>query len=67
VLREDRRARNCLAEPAGPDQRDVVLTLRAKDLADLSEQGVDVVADAALAELSEGGKVTPDLVALMFV
>jgi hypothetical protein len=61
VLGEDRRARNRLAEPAGPDQRDVVLTLRAEDLADLAEQGVDVVADAALAELAEGGKVTPDL------
>src|SRR6185437_9119630 len=60
-LREDRRARNGLAEPAGPAQRDVVLPLRAEDLADLAEQRVDVVADPTLAELAECRQITPDL------
>ena len=61
VLREDRRAGDRLAEPAGADERDVVLPLRPQDLADLAEQRVDVVADAALAELAEGGQVAADL------
>src|SRR5512132_483945 len=47
VLREDRRARDRLAEPAGADERDVVLPLRPQDLPDLPQQRVDVVADAA--------------------
>jgi hypothetical protein len=34
-----------------------VLTLSAEDLADLAEERVDVVADAALAELAEGREV----------
>ena len=38
-----------------------MLALRAQDLADLAEQRVDVVADAALAELAEAGEVAPDL------
>jgi len=41
VLGEDRRARDCLAEPAGADQRDVVLPLRPQDLADLAEQRLE--------------------------
>jgi len=61
VLGEDRRARDRLAEPAGTDQRDVVLPLRPQDLADLAEQRVDVVTDTALAELAEGGQVAADL------
>ena len=61
VLGEDRRARDRLAEAAGADQRDVVLALRAQDLADLAEQRVDVVADPALAELAESREVAPDL------
>ena len=61
VLREDRRARDRLAEPARADERDVVLPLRAQDLADLAEQRVDVVADAALAELAERRQIAPDL------
>ena len=44
-----------------PDERDVVLALRAQDLADLAEQAVDRVADAALAELAEVREVAPDL------
>ena len=61
VLDEDRRARDRLAEPAGADERDVVLPLRAEDLADLAEQAVDRVADAALAELAEVREVAADL------
>ncbi len=61
VLGEDRRAGDRLAEPARADERDVVLPLRAQDLADLAEQRVDVVADAALAELAEGREVAADL------
>jgi hypothetical protein len=38
-----------------------VLALRPEDLADLREQRVDVVADAALAELAESRQVAPDL------
>src|SRR5262245_10667021 len=48
VLGEDRRADDCLAEAAGPDERDVVLALGPQDLADLGEQAVDRVADAPL-------------------
>ena len=61
VLGEDRAAGDRLAEPAGADERDVVLALRAQDLADLAEQRVDVVADAALAELAEAREVAADL------
>src|SRR5262249_47803784 len=61
VLGEDRRARNRLAEPPGADERDVVLPLRAEDLADLGQQRVDRVADAALAELAERREITPNL------
>src|SRR5205814_8818100 len=56
-----RRAADRLAGPPRPDEGDVVLALRAQDLADLAEQGVDVVADAPLAELPERGQVAPDL------
>ena len=49
------------AETARPEKRDVVLPLRPQDLADLRAQRVDVVADAAFAELSEAGEVAPDL------
>src|SRR5919204_216540 len=54
-------ATSCAAEPAGTDERDVVLTLGAQNLADLTEQRVDVVADSPLAELPEGGQVAADL------
>src|SRR5581483_3566683 len=37
------------------------LTLRPQDLADLVQQRLDVVTDAALAELSERGEIAPDL------
>ncbi len=53
VLREDRRARDRLAEPPRADEDDVVLALGPQDLADLAKQAVDVVADPALAELPE--------------
>ena len=61
VLGEDRRARDRAPEPAGADERDVVLALRAQDLPDLLEQRVGAVADAALAEPSERREVAPDL------
>ena len=67
VLGEDRRARDRLAEAAGADEGDVVLPLRPQDLADLAEQRVDVVADAALAELAEAERSRRICVALMFV
>jgi hypothetical protein len=38
---------------AGAEQRDVVLAGGPQDLADLRDERVDVVADAALAELPE--------------
>src|SRR3954469_13072561 len=56
VARGDR-----LAEVAGAEQRDVVLAGGAQDLADLRDERVDVVADAALAELAEAGQVAADL------
>ncbi len=61
VIGEDRRVRDRLAEPAGAEERDVVLALRPEDLPDLAREPVDVVADAALAELPEPGEVAPDL------
>ena len=61
VLREDRRRGDRPAEAARADQRDVVLPLGAQDLADLGEERVDRVADAALAELPEGREVAADL------
>ena len=48
-------------EPAGADEGDVVLPLRAQDLPDLGEQAVDRVPDPALAELAEVGEVAADL------
>src|SRR5215211_6345395 len=57
MVGEDVGARDCLAEVAGPEQRDVVLAGGAEDLADLADQRVDVVADATLAELAEAGKI----------
>src|SRR4029079_6351180 len=61
VLGEDRRARDRLAEATGADQRDVVLTLRAEDLADLAEHACDVVTHSALAELAERREIAPYL------
>jgi hypothetical protein len=61
VLGEDGRAGDRLAETPGADEGDVVLPLGAEDLPDLPEQRVDVVADAALTELPEGGEIAPDL------
>ena len=49
------------AEVAGAEQRDVVLAGGAQDLADLRDERVDVVADAALAELAEAREVAADL------
>ena len=45
----------------GADQRDVVLAGGAQDLADLRDERLDVVADAALAELAEARQVAADL------
>ena len=67
VLGEDRGRGDRLAEPAGPDERDVVLALRAEDLPDHVEQELDRVADAALAELPEVERSRRICVALMFV
>ena len=61
VVGEDVRRRDRAAEVAGAEQRDVVLAGGAQDLADLRDQRVDVVADAALAELAESGEVAADL------
>src|SRR5262249_53066820 len=55
------RARDRLAEATGADQRDVVLPLRTQDLPDLSQEPVDAVADAPLAELAETREIPPDL------
>ena len=38
-----------------------MLALRAQDLADLTEQAVDAVTDATLAELAEAGEIATDL------
>ncbi len=61
MVGEDVGARDRPAEVSGAEERDVVLAARAQDLADLRHERVDVVADAALAELAEAGQVTPDL------
>ena len=61
VVGEDVRGGDRLAEVAGAEQRDVVLAAGAQDLADLRDERVDVVADAALAELAEAGQVAADL------
>jgi hypothetical protein len=61
VIGEDRRAGNRLSQPARAEERDVVLALRPQDLPDLGDEAVDVVADAPLAELAEGGEVAADL------
>ena len=61
VLGEDRGAGDRLTQSPRPDERDVVLTLGAEDLADLSEQRVDRVTDPALAELAEVREIAPDL------
>jgi hypothetical protein len=50
-----------LAEVAGAEEGDVVLTGGAQDLADLRHQRVDVVADPPLAELAEAREVAADL------
>ena len=68
VVGEDRRAGDRLAEPAGAEERDVVLALRPQDLADLAREAVDVVADARACRTFR----TPErsrriCVALMFV
>ena len=61
VVGEDVRGGDRLAEVAGADQRDVVLAGGAQDLADLRDERLDVVADAALAELAEARQVAADL------
>src|SRR4029078_4407883 len=48
-------------EPSRPDQRDVVLSLRAQDLPDLLEERIGPIADAPLAEPSECREGAPDL------
>jgi hypothetical protein len=53
VVDEHRGPGDCATEASGADQRDVVLPGSAEDPSDLPDQRVDVVADAALAELSE--------------
>jgi hypothetical protein len=61
VVGEDARLGDRVAEPPGADEGDVVLAGGAEDLPDLRDQEVDVVADAALAELAEARQVAPDL------
>ena len=61
VVGEDVGAGDRLAEVAGAEEGDVVLARGAQDLADLRDQRVDVVADAALAELAEAGEIAADL------
>ena len=61
VVGEDVGAGDRLAEVAGAEQGDVVLARGAQDLADLGDQRLDPVADAALAELAEPGEVAADL------
>ena len=61
VVGEDVGAGDRLAELAGAEEGDVVLARGAQDLADLGDQRLDVVADAALAELAEAGEVAADL------
>ncbi len=61
VVGEDVRGGDRLAEVARAEQGDVVLAGRAQDLADLRDERLDVVADAALAELAEAGEVAADL------
>jgi hypothetical protein len=61
VLGEDRRRGDRRAEATRADERDVVLPLCPQDLADLREQRIDRIPDAALAELAETGEVTADL------
>ena len=61
MVGEDVGAGDRAPEVACAEQRDVVLPGSAQDLPDLRDQRVDVVADAALAELPEPGQVAPDL------
>src|SRR5688500_4754970 len=61
VVGEDVGRGDRTAEVAGTEQRDVVLPAGAQDLADLRDERVDVVTDAALAELAEPRQVAPDL------
>src|SRR6478672_12285068 len=61
VVGEDVRARDRLAQIAGAEEDDVVLPGAPEDAADLLHQGIDAVADASLAELSEAREITPDL------
>ena len=61
MVGEDVGAGDRLAEVAGAEEGDVVLAGGAQDLADLRDQRLDVVADAALAELAEAGEVAADL------
>ena len=61
VVGEDVGAGDRLAEVAGAEQRDVVLARGVQDLADLADQRLDPVADAALAELAEAREVAADL------
>src|SRR5204862_2216592 len=57
VLREDRGRGDRLPEPAGADERAVVLPLRAQDLPDRVEQELDRVADPPPADLAAVGQV----------
>ena len=61
VVGEDVGAGDRLAEVAGAEQGDVVLARGVQDLADLADQRLDAVADAALAELAEAREVAADL------
>ena len=61
VVGEDVGGGDRRAQVAGSEQRDVVLSRGPKDLADLGHKRVDVVAHAALAELSEPREIAPDL------
>src|SRR5262249_3191647 len=61
VVGEDVRPRDRTPEMARAEQRDVVLARGPQDLAYLPDERVDVVADAALAELAEAGQIAADL------
>ena len=61
VVGEDVRAGDRLTEVSRPEQDDVVLPDAPQDLADLLDQRVDAIADAALAELAEARQVAADL------
>jgi hypothetical protein len=53
VVGKDGRARDRLTKPTGAEESDVVLALRAQDLANLGAEALDPIADPPLPELAE--------------